>query len=148
MGDAEIARFLDENRTAVLATASPSGYPHLVAMWYVPVGPDIAVWTYRRSQKVANLRLDGRATLLVESGDAYTQLRGVSIDANVEIVDDEAAVAVLGARLHRRYAGGPPYPDGAPIAPEILRQSGKRVGLILHPVRYRSWDHTKLAAPR
>ncbi len=146
MSDAEIAEFMSQSRTAVLASSSPSGFPHLVAMWYFPQGTDIAMWTYATSQKAANLRRDGRASLLIEAGDTYDTLRGVAIDASVELIDDPQAVAELGARLNARYTGSAPYRSGDEIPPDILRQASKRVGLVLHPVRYRSWDHSKLTA--
>jgi nitroimidazol reductase NimA-like FMN-containing flavoprotein (pyridoxamine 5'-phosphate oxidase superfamily) len=99
MTDGEIARFLAEQRTMICATNGPGGWPHLMPLWYVLRGDDIWAWTYAKSQKVRNLERDDRATLQVEAGDSYDQLRGVMIQATTEIVREPAAVAELGAAL-------------------------------------------------
>ena len=56
-------------------------------MWYFPRGDGIATWTYRSSQKAANLRRLAQATVLIETGDSYDQLRGVSMECDVELVE-------------------------------------------------------------
>jgi PPOX class probable F420-dependent enzyme len=138
----EVQLFLEEERTGILASGGDSGYPHVVPMWYSPEGGGVSIWTYARSQKVLNLRRDPRASFLVEAGDTYADLRGVSIDAGVTVLDDYDSVLALGLRLHNRYSGLAAAGDEPP--PELVAQAHKRVGLILKPVRHRSWDHRKL----
>ena len=50
-------------------------------LWYVPRDGDVWIWTYAKSQKVKNLERDPRATLLIETGNEYAELRGVQIEA-------------------------------------------------------------------
>ena len=50
MSAGEVARFLQEQRVATLATLSPSGQPHLVAMWYAMVGGAVWFETKARAQ--------------------------------------------------------------------------------------------------
>ena len=38
MTEAELAAFLDAQRTVICATIGPEGRPHLAALWYVPTG--------------------------------------------------------------------------------------------------------------
>jgi len=141
--DAEVAAFLDEQRTLICATNGRSGWPHLMPLWYVVRDGDLWAWTYAKSQKVRNLERDPRATLQVEAGDTYDQLRGVMIEATTEIVRDTTTVAELGVSLAERYGGGPPPPE----ALEILRaQAAKRVALHFVAEQVASWDHRKLAA--
>ncbi|MGW5051103.1 pyridoxamine 5'-phosphate oxidase family protein [Actinokineospora sp. NPDC004072] len=141
MSDAEVAAFLAAERTMSLATLGPGGRPHLVPLWYVP-GPALSTWTYAASQKVANLRRDPRATALVEAGESYEELRGVSMECDVAIVEDEAGVVRIGSALLRRYSGSA---EAATAAAQFLRaQAAKRVGLVLTPTRVVSWDHRKL----
>src|SRR6185437_14220818 len=92
MTDAEAAGFLAEERTVTCATIGPRGWPHLMPLWYVlrepPAGepaPRLWAWTYASSQKVRNLERDPRATLQVEAGESYEQLRGVMIECEVAI---------------------------------------------------------------
>ena len=54
-------------------------------LWYVLRGTEIWIYTYAKSQKVKNLERDPRATLLVETGHEYGELRGVQIEAEAEI---------------------------------------------------------------
>src|ERR687897_479263 len=63
MSEAELAAFLDAQRTVTCATIGPQGRPHLVALWYVPVGAQLDCWTYAASQKARNLERDPRAAL-------------------------------------------------------------------------------------
>ncbi len=86
MNDAEVAAFLDEERTVTCATVGPRGWPHLMPLWYVlreapaggshPPTPRIWAWTYGASQKVLNLERDPRATLQVEAAEEYASCAG------------------------------------------------------------------------
>jgi PPOX class probable F420-dependent enzyme len=138
----ELAAFLSEQRTVICATHGPDGWPHLMPLWYVVRGDDIWAWTYAKSQKVRNLERDSRATLQVEAGDSYDQLRGVMIEATTEIVRDAAAVAELGAELAERYGGATLE---AAALEAIRAQAAKRVALRFLARRIASWDHRKLA---
>jgi PPOX class probable F420-dependent enzyme len=153
LDDDEVKTLLRDERVIILATIGPDQLPHLAPMWYLPLDDGrIAMWTYGRSQKVRNLRREPRATLLVEAGESYHELRGVSLDCVVEFVEDTQQVEQLGARLSRRYADTAPAGagpvDGDAEIPDVVRaQARKRVGVIFTPRRVRSWDHGKMAAP-
>ena len=141
MSPEERRELLAEGRTLTLATTGPRGRPHLVPLWYVPAGEQLLTWTYAASQKARNLRRDPRATALVEAGSQYQQLRGVSMECDVELLDDPDQVAAIGLALTARYASGEP---GEEARAQVLRQAPKRVGLRLTPTHVASWDHRKL----
>jgi PPOX class probable F420-dependent enzyme len=142
MSEAEVRAFIDEQHTLVCATNGPRGWPHLMPLWFVVRGPDIWAWTFAKSQKVRNLERDPRATLQIETGDSYDQLRGVMLEATVQLHRDIDAVAALGAEILARYSGGP---TNAGIDDAILAQARKRVGMQFVVERVASWDHRKLA---
>ena len=71
MSEAEVAAFLEAQRTVTCATIGPEGRPHLAALWYVPAAGRLDCWTYAASQKARNLQRDPRATLLTEAGETY-----------------------------------------------------------------------------
>ena len=142
MTDGEIAAFLDGQRTVICATNGRHGWPHLMPLWYVVRGQEIWAWTYAKSQKVRNLERDPRATLEVETGESYDQLRGVMIEAETRIHRDTGAVAQVGFELTERYAGGSLSDDAAAA---VRRQAVKRVALQFTARRTASWDHRKLA---
>ena len=126
----EQAAFLHEQRTVVCATQGPRGWPHLMPLWYVVRDGELWAWTYGRSQKVRNLRRDPRATLQVEAGESYDQLRGVMIEARTELHDDLETVSALGLELMARYAGTGATPE---IAAAVAAQAPKRVALQFGP---------------
>ncbi|MFL5868322.1 MAG: pyridoxamine 5'-phosphate oxidase family protein [Thermoleophilaceae bacterium] len=139
MTDEEVEAFLAEQMVMQCATIGPSGRPHMVALWYVPDGIDLRSWTYAKSQKAKNLERDPRATIGVEDGVQYHELRGVMFECDVRVERETEKVAEYGLGLVDRYAGG------AAEAKEAFReQARKRVGLHFVPTRVVSWDHRKL----
>lgn len=133
--------FLEEERTVICASHGARGWPHLMPLWYVVRDGDVWAWTYARSQKVRNLERDPRATLQVEAGQAYGELRGVMIEADTEIVRDPDAVGALGVALAARYGGGEPGPE---VMAVLRAQAPKRVALRFVARRTASWDHRKV----
>jgi PPOX class probable F420-dependent enzyme len=142
MSDEELRAFLAEQMIVSCATMGPRGRPHLVALWYVPDGIELTGWTYAKSQKARNLERDPRATLQVEDGIQYHELRGAMLECDVELERDTERVADFGMALFARYAGGAELPDDTREA--VLAQAPKRVGLRFVPTRVVSWDHSKL----
>jgi PPOX class probable F420-dependent enzyme len=140
MGEAELAAFLEDQRTVICATLGPGGRPHLAALWYLPVGARLDCWTYAASQKARNLARDPRATLLLEAGTTYQELRGVSMECDAELVHDPEQVLDIGAALAVRYGASP----GPELRPGLAAQAAKRVGIRFRPTRVSSWDHRKL----
>jgi PPOX class probable F420-dependent enzyme len=143
MSDDELRDFLAEQMIMSCATIGPNGRPHLVALWYVPDGTaSLSGWTYAKSQKAKNLERDPRATVQVEDGVQYHELRGVMLECDVELERDTERVADFGMALFERYAGGAELPEGT--RDMVLEQAPKRVGLRFVPTRVVSWDHGKL----
>ena len=142
MSDEELRAFLDEQMIMSCATIGPGGRPHLVSLWYVTDGETLRGWTYAKSQKARNLERDAHATLLVEDGVQYHELRGAMLECDVEVERNPELVADYGLGLFQRYG------SGAELAPEVremvVKQAPKRVGLRFSPTRVVSWDHGKL----
>jgi PPOX class probable F420-dependent enzyme len=141
MSAEEVAAFLDQQRVAICASHGPRGWPHLMPLWYVVRGGEIWAWTYAKSQKVRNLERDDRATLEIEDGEDYAELRGVMIEARATIHRDTELVATLGAEIYARYGAG--ALEGEFMA-AIRAQAAKRVGLEFSAERIASWDHRRL----
>ena len=143
MSDEEVAAFVERSRTATMATVGPTGLPHLVAMWYAVIDGHIWFETKAASQKAVNLRRDPRLTCMIEDGETYDTLRGVSFDGRGVIVEDADALWEIGVNVWERYTG--PFTDDAkPMVEAMLR---KRIAVRLEVDRVRSWDHRKLGLP-
>jgi hypothetical protein len=155
MSEAEVAAFLAEERTMTCASAGPRSWPHLMPLWYVlreapagEPGPRLWAWTYGVSQKVKNLQRDARATLQVEAGEQYQELRGVMLECNAVIHGDLETVKAFGHEIFARYAsprGEAPAENLPPQVGEMVdKQALKRVALEFVELRRVSWDHRKL----
>lgn len=140
MSDEEIAAYIERSRTATMATIGPTGTPHLVAMWFAVIDGQIWFETKMKSQKAQNLRRDPRLTCMIEDGQTYDALRGVSIEGTGAIVDDPDALWAVGVNVWERYNG--PYTDE--VKPLVDFMLHKRVAVRLDAQRVRSWDHRKL----
>src|ERR1700722_15480034 len=109
MSEDEIADFVVKSRTGTLATVGSDGQPHLTAMWYAVVDGEIWLETKAKSQKAVNVTRDPRGSFLIEDGDTYDTLRGVSFEGIAEIVDDPDVSHRVGVSVWERYTG--PYSD-------------------------------------
>lgn len=137
MTDEEVAAFLDEQRVVTCATHGPRGWPHLMPLWFLVRDGEIWAWTYAKSQKVVNLERDARATLQVEAGIEYHELRGVMLECDTVLHRDTPIVQAFGEELFGRYAGNA-------ASEMVAAQAPKRVALQFVERRRATWDHRKL----
>jgi PPOX class probable F420-dependent enzyme len=137
----ERMEYVQSAKTIVLATIGKGGYPHAVAMWFVS-DEEERVWmtTYRKSQKVANIRRNPKVALHVESGVTYDTLKGVLIRGDAELMDDEPACLQTLVRIQEKMLGS--LLDEAREA--MRQQARKRIVICVTPRRISSWDHGKL----
>jgi PPOX class probable F420-dependent enzyme len=140
MSDEEVATFIEQQRSATIATVGPSGLPHLVAMWYAVIDGQVWIETKAKSQKVVNLRRNDNFSFLVEDGLTYDQLRGVSLEGRGVVIDDADALWKVGVSVFERYTG--PYTEELRPFVEVMLHN--RVAVRLDVERVRSWDHRKL----
>jgi PPOX class probable F420-dependent enzyme len=140
MSEEEVLAFLDEQRVVTCATHGPRGWPHLMPLWYLVRDGEVWAWTYGKSQKVLNLERDPRATLQVEAGEQYQELRGVMFECDTEIIRETERVQEFGEQLFERYTGG----SAADVRDMVAAQAPKRVVMHFAERRRASWDHRKL----
>lgn len=146
MSDAELSAFLDEERTVICATLGRDGFPHLMPLWYLMRDTELWAWTFAKSQKVRNLERAPVATLQVEAGTEYAELRGAMLKCDATLHRDTERVAAFGVALFERYRGVERGAlDEATLA-MIERQAPKRVALQFVARSTVTWDHRKLAA--
>jgi len=143
LSESEQRELIDSERKVVITSIGPRGWPHSMPMWFVPRDGRIWVWTYAKSQKVRNLERDARATLLVETGHEYNELRGVMIEAEAVLERDHDVVFEFGKDLTIRYSEGIASVEGD-AAEAMKAQASKRVAIHFEPKRIASWDHSKL----
>jgi PPOX class probable F420-dependent enzyme len=141
--EAEQAELLESERIVIVSSIGPRGWPHSMPMWFTVRDGEIWCWTFAKSQKVRNLERDPRATLLVEAGTEYTELRGIQIEAEAELIRETPVVAEFGKELAVRYAEGIDSIEGDAAA-ALEAQAAKRVAIRFVAKRTATWDHRKL----
>ena len=134
---------LESERIVVVTSNGPRGWPHVMPLWYIVRDDEIWIWTYRKSQKVKNLERDPRATLMVETGREYAELRGIQIEAEAQLIHDEDEKLAFAKELTLRYTEGIHSVEGDAAA-ALQAQTPKRVAIRFQPKRVASWDHRKL----
>lgn len=143
LSEAELRELLEAERIAVVSTNGPRGWPHSMPLWFVPREGEVWIWTYAKSQKVRNLERDPRATVLVEAGREYGELRGAMIEAEARLHRDSETVIGFAEELTVRYAEGISSVEGDARA-GLEAQAPKRVAIQFVPTRISTWDHRKL----
>jgi PPOX class probable F420-dependent enzyme len=143
LSEDEQAELLAAERTVIVISNGVKGWPHAMPMWFTVRDGELWVWTYAKSQKVKNLERDPRATLLIETGFEYTELRGVMIEAEAELHRDPEVVFEFGKELTIRYSEGIESVEGD-AAEAMQAQATKRVAIRFVPKRTATWDHRKL----
>lgn len=144
MSAQEVAEYLRKQGRIILVTNGPEGLPHPVPMNYgVDDEGRILITSFAKSQKVKNLERDPRASLLVESGDTYADLKSVIAYADAEIIRDPDEVAQLLPLV--TAAEQLSESIGKKMSEQVRASLAKRVMLRFTPFRVVSWDHAKLA---
>ena len=142
--ETEVADYLTSQKTLIIVSNGRDGYPHPMPMWFYRDDDGcLYCTTFGKSQKVYNWRRDSKATLLVESGEEYAELKGIVIYATTEIIDDSD---VIQDTLVNINAAGRALSEEqrTTLREAISNTAQKRVVLKFTPVRYVTWDHGKL----
>jgi len=141
MSDDEIWKFIESQKTIQVATINKDGTPHVMPLWFAIDGGKIVLETFTKSQKVVNLQRDDRITVLLEAGEVYEDLKGVSIRGRAELVQGVDAVHRLHMEVLKRNT--PEIPLDA-IEKISAGMAPKKTAIVIKPEKIMSWDHSKL----
>ena len=144
MTDDEIGSYLRNSRTIILVSNGKNGFPHPMPMWYAVDDQNVVyMTTFRKSQKINNLKKDPRVALLVESGDVYQELKSVLIYTEVELIDDVEATRDILFNISVQR-GDLQADAGEKIREGMMNTASKRIGMKFTPDKIVTWDHSKL----
>lgn len=112
--DPRIASILAGAHVAVVGTLTPSGAPHLSAVWFERQDEDVIFMVSSRSRKVANIHTDSRVELCVNTGPmgpcatavGHAAVLGPASPGDLQRIASrylgtEGAIAYVGARPSR-----------------------------------------------
>ena len=132
----EAQEILAEARYAQVATISPRAAPNVAPFWFYFDGERLILFT-GENKTVANLRENGRVSVIVDVGDRFDEIKGVQISGAATVHPyDDAPKAVLRAveQLQQKYADdlasdlyrefqgdGPPATVYVEVTPKIVR---------------------------
>ena len=134
-------KFLTEKaRTMMLCTIDKDGFPHAVAMGYMVKDGCVYMTSFKKAQKVLNARRNPKVAVMVETGTAYNELKGVMIRGRCEVIDDPDEVWTIMREIRAFQEGGTP----APASTVVQARAKKRAVLKITPEKVTSWDHSKL----
>ena len=100
LDDARVQKFLATKQTAVLATVRADGAPLAMAMWFLHDPTTLTMISEANTQKVRNLRRDGRVSVVAEATDP---IRGVAVQGRAEFLADGPERRALVERFHAKY---------------------------------------------
>lgn len=140
MTDHERDAFLTAERTCRVATTSPDG-PHATPLWFLWDGSALWLYSLTRSQRWADVQRDPRIGVVVDTGEDYSELRGVEIAGTAEVVGEvprtgepSDELGPVESEFATKYFG----------APEMV-YDGRHAWLRVRATKMRSWDFRKLA---
>ena len=140
MSAEEISAYLNEEaRYMALCTIGKDGFPHVVAMSYAVKDGIIYMSSFKKAQKVLNAKRNPQVAVMVESGQGYSELKGVLIRGTCEVIDDPHAVWQSMKDVRDAQGNASPTEDAV-----LKERAKKRAVLKITPVKVSSWDHTKL----
>ncbi|MER5772380.1 pyridoxamine 5'-phosphate oxidase family protein [Streptomyces sp. NPDC001985] len=144
MTPAERDTFLAGQHTCRVATVSADGRPHVSPLWYIWDGTSLWLYSLTRSRRWEQLLRDPRLAVVVDTGEAYGELRGVELSGAAVPVGEAPRTGEPCPELElpeslfaRKYFGS----DS-----DSLPHDGRHAWLRLTPETVVSWDLGKLTA--
>ncbi|HMB34071.1 MAG TPA: pyridoxamine 5'-phosphate oxidase family protein [Methylomirabilota bacterium] len=132
LADAAVQRFLSTKEIVLLATVQPDGAPLAMPMWFVHDPATLAMLSEAGTQKVRNLRRDGRVCVVGEASGGGQEIRGVTVMGRATFLDDGAERRALVDRFHAKYPDLSKFWGGRAMPPN-------RVMFRITPERVKSW---------
>lgn len=138
----EIWKFISNRSIMALATCGHKDRPHNTPVWFLAERGRIYFRAHPYKMKVKNLLKNPYASCSFESGDLYTELRGVCIQAVAQEITNPKKAREIDAKLLKRYRTQRNYQE----MPTIWREKYQlepHVIFELTPKKMISWDNRK-----
>jgi general stress protein 26 len=138
----QIVDLLDMHRIMTIATNRADGWPQATVVGYANDGLIIYCFIGRDSQKYANMSRDPRISIAIAND--YPQplmIKGLSMAARVQFVEDQGEIDHAGEILLRRYPEYKVMPRPDPAAVPMLRITPEVVSILDYS---KGFGHTDL----
>jgi PPOX class probable F420-dependent enzyme len=145
LNDDEAWDFVAASSTAIVTTLRRDGFPVTLPVWFVVIDREVFLRTASSSKKVARVRHDGRAGVLVESGERWAELKAVSFTARAAEVTDEGRRAEVLSLLGDKYRGRRQSRSTLPAATVQHYQAADAIIRLTPEGRLLTWDNAKVS---
>lgn len=143
MSEDDAWAFLEAGHTGILTTLRRDGWPVSLPIWYVVRDRRVYVGTPTGSKKVARIRHDDRACLLVESGEQWIELAAVELPCRATILEPGPEAEAASAGFADKYAAFRPAPTRMPDATN--KHYASQAIIRLDPEgRLLTWDNSRI----
>jgi hypothetical protein len=141
--DGEAWDVIASSHTGILTSLRRDGVPVSLPVWFVVDERSVQVAGPAASHKFARIRRDGRIAFLVESGEAWKDLRAVHLIGRGDVVEQPDWESV-DALFEAKYAGFRTPREKMPASARA-RYDGARSLVRLTPTeRLLTWDNQRL----
>jgi len=135
----ETDEFLASQQLCRMATIGGDGRPHTSALWFVWDGDSIWLNSVVKSQRFTDVTRDPRVSLIVDGGESFGELRGVTIEGRADTVgevprtgEENADLTAPELAFARKYMNRDEFP-----------YDGGHAWLKITPEKMASWDFSK-----
>jgi PPOX class probable F420-dependent enzyme len=136
--------FVTRSTTAIVSTLRRDGFPVTLPVWFVVIDREVYLRTPVTSKKVARVRHDDRAAVLVESGERWAELKAVSFTARASIVTDEALRTAVLRLLADKYRGRRQSRSTLPEATVRHYATAEAIIRLTPAGKLLTWDNAKV----
>ncbi len=114
-----VLQVIDGATDLTLATIRPDGFPQATTVSYAHDGMNLYVVIGKHSQKAGNVRANNKVSLTINLPyQDWRDIKGLSMSALAQIVEDDAGIATVKACLFKRFPQIAEWSD-APMAGEM-----------------------------
>ena len=136
--------YIARQKTIRVATINDDGSIYLSPIWYVVKDQRIFLPLDAGSKHAQNVAARGQISAVIDSGDEYATVHGISMKGTLRPYEGAAAVEEVMALVFDKY-----FYDGHPYA-ESYFQFGRAAGrliLELVPQKWGGWDMREISLP-
>jgi nitroimidazol reductase NimA-like FMN-containing flavoprotein (pyridoxamine 5'-phosphate oxidase superfamily) len=137
--------YIERQRTIRIATVNDDGSIYLSPIWYVVQNQTIYLPFDAGSKHASNVKARGHLTGVIDSGDEFATVHGVTIKGTLRPVEDSAIVEKIMGLIFNKY-----FYDGHPYA-ESYFQFGKAAGRGITELvaqKFGGWDMRETSLPQ
>jgi PPOX class probable F420-dependent enzyme len=143
MDQTEISDYLNSSHTGILATLRSDGAPAVVPLWFVVIDDHVCVRTLRSSATAKHLVDDPRVSFLVESGEAWAELKAVVLHGVAELIESPELMSQIDDALAEKYTDFL-MPSNTPSKTREHYAASRLYARILPTRRTVTWDNAKV----